>query len=70
MLDLATSCVRDANNYNEQQHAADIAAGTDPYADRLAHCYALTPDLLPKVWDGHGTQQGGRTTHGRHPTDR
>jgi hypothetical protein len=57
MLDLATSCIRDANNYDEQQHAADVAAGSDPYRDRLAHCFALTPGLLDQVWDGHGTQQ-------------
>src|SRR4051794_1232136 len=57
MLDLATSCVRDANNYDEAQHAADVAAGQDPYRDRLSHCYALTPDLLGHVWDGHGTRQ-------------
>jgi hypothetical protein len=57
MLDLATSCLRDANNYDETQHAADIAAGSDPYLQRLAHCYAMTPDLLGKVWDGRGTQQ-------------
>ena len=30
MLDLATSCLRDANNYDEQQHAADLAAGDGP----------------------------------------
>jgi hypothetical protein len=57
MLDLATSCIRDANNYDEKQHAADVAAGTDPYRARLAHCFTLTPSLLDKVWDGEGTQQ-------------
>jgi hypothetical protein len=57
MLDLATSCIRDANNYDEKQHAADIAAGSDPYRARLAHCFTLTPALLDQVWNGHGTQQ-------------
>ena len=56
MLDLATSCVRDANNYDDKQHAADVAAGTDPYRDRLAHCFVLTPELLDHVWDGQGTR--------------
>jgi hypothetical protein len=57
MLDLATSCIRDANNYDENQHVADVAGGGDPYRARLAHCFVLTPGLLDKVWDGHGTQQ-------------
>jgi hypothetical protein len=57
MLDLATSCIRDANNYDEKQHAADVAAGSDPYRARLAHCFALTPALLDHVWNGQGTQQ-------------
>ena len=52
MVDLATGCVRDAANFDASA-PADLQAA---YRDRLARCYALTPELIDEVWDGQGSQ--------------
>ena len=47
-LDLATSCVRDAANFD--------ASYAEAWRGRLERCFTADPSMIGKLWDGKGSQ--------------